>query len=290
MQCSAGYFDLDASTLDGCEFFLDATAIYVSGAAVAAASLDDATCGLGPTGTGYGNHPCKTIAFGLSLESTTNLAYVLVANATYNEAVTLANGKNLLGGYSATFSRDVANTSTVIQGVSTTGVHDTTVTATNISSATVFEGVVVRGSDNAKPGGNSYAIYVASGSAGLAIRSNQIFAGRGGPGGWGSPGTKRTTGTSAAAYTSAAYDAFQATGASECLASNNRGAYGGGVLTCSGANVAGGNGGGNNCTPCDYTQDSTATSPATAGMPGGGAGGGTGGTPGTSGYDGPERA
>ena len=289
MQCTAGYFDLDASTLDGCEFFLDATAIYVSG--TSAAAIDDATCGLGPTGTGAGNHPCKTITFGLSRAATTSRANVLVANATYNEAVVLANGKNLLGGYTATFSRDLANTSTVIQGVSSMGAHDTTVTATNISSPTVFEGFVVRGSDNAKVGGNSYAIYVANGNAGLAIRSNQIFAGRGGPGSARLAGHERhdrhdRRRVHVRGLRRVPGDRLRPVSREQQPAARTAAA----CWTCGGTSVAGGNGGGNNCTPNDDTQASTTTSPATAGMAGGGAGGGTGGAPGTSGYDGQEGA
>ncbi|HEY5944895.1 MAG TPA: MopE-related protein, partial [Kofleriaceae bacterium] len=58
LRCNAGAFDLNASTPDGCEFVLDTSAIHVSTNDLTA--LDDAGCGLGPTGTGAGNHPCKT--------------------------------------------------------------------------------------------------------------------------------------------------------------------------------------------------------------------------------------
>jgi hypothetical protein len=282
MACTAGYFDLDASTLDGCEFFLDATAIYVAGADTAA--IDDSTCGLGPVGTGAGNHPCKTITFGLTRAGTTGRTQVLVANATYNEAVTLVNGKNLLGGYTSTFSRDLANTSTVIQGFSQVAPHQMTVTASNISNATLFEGFVIRGSDNASAHGNSYAVYVSGSSANLTIRSNQIFAGRGGPGATGSAGPNGTTGANGLAYSSGSYDSFQTTG--NCVnGSENRAAYGAGVRTCGSDDIGGGNGGGNNCTPSINTQNSTATSPAAAGQPGAGAGGGAGGTAGARGWD-----
>ena len=44
-------------------------AIYVSTNDMT--SVDDATCGLGPTGTGAGNHPCKTITFGLARATST---------------------------------------------------------------------------------------------------------------------------------------------------------------------------------------------------------------------------
>src|SRR4029077_11739902 len=64
MVCSAGTSDLNNSSFDGCEFTLDNTSVYVSITDNAAA--DDASCGTGPTGSGAGNHPCRTITFGLS--------------------------------------------------------------------------------------------------------------------------------------------------------------------------------------------------------------------------------
>src|SRR5262249_43053520 len=147
LSCNAGTFDLNSESADGCEFVLDATAIYVSGSDAAAA--DDATCGLGPVGTGAGNHPCKTIAQGLARASAAGRANVRVADATYDEAVTMVNGKNLVGGYRAdNWERHLATTATVIQGAMSSGIHDVTVSATNLAAATLFEGFVVRGSAN----------------------------------------------------------------------------------------------------------------------------------------------
>jgi hypothetical protein len=288
MKCNAGAFDLDGSTADGCEFVLDATAIYVS--ANDGGAVDDSTCGLGPTGTGTGYHPCKSISYGLTRASATGRSRVDVADATYNESVTVVNGKNLYGGYAAgTWVRDLANTSTVIEGVSSAGSHDSTVIASAITSATVVEGFVIRGSDNTKASGNSYAIYISGSNASLTIRSNQIFAGRGGAGTAGNAGNNGAPGANGAAYSSAAYDSFTATGSGQCNSSNDRGAYGQGLHTC-GTSINGGNGGGNNCTPVRSTQSSTASYPATAGQSGGGAGGGPGGVAGSSGYDGQLQA
>jgi len=285
LRCTVGFANLNAATQDGCEFGLDAGAIYVSGND--ATAIDDASCGLGPTGTGTGNHPCRTITQGLTRATSTGRPRVLVADATYNEAVTLVDGKHLFGGYRAdTWERHLATTSTIIQGSSSTANHDLTVIAYAIASPTVFEGFVIRGSANAKAGGNSYALYVSSSSANLTIRNNQIFGGRGGPGAAGASGLNGATGVNAASYTANAYDAFTSTGAGACSSSNNRAAYGGGVRTCAGVDdVGGGHGGGNNCTPQRSTQSSTALSPATAGQPGAGASGGAAGLPGTRGWD-----
>ncbi len=278
LRCNAGFSNLNAAIQDGCEFGLDATAIYVSGND--ATAVDDAACGLGPTATGAGNHPCRSISQGLARATATGRTRINVADATYNEAVTLVNGKNLFGGYRAdTWERHLATTSTIIQGISTSGGHDRTVVAISITAPTVLEGFVIRGAANVKPGGNSYALYIVGSSASLVIRDNKVFGGRGGPGLAGAPGLNGASGANGANYTPNAYDAFQATGSGACATTNNRAAYGGGVRTCGATNVGGGHGGGNNCTPLRSTQASTSASPATAGA-GGGAG-----APGSRGWD-----
>ncbi len=281
--CSTGYYDLDGLLADGCEFQIDTSGIYVSNADTNA--VDDAGCGLGPTGSGTGNYPCKTITQALSRAVAAARSEVIVADGTYDEAVTLVDGIALLGGYHGdTWQRHLATTDTVIQGVATTGVHDRTVIANAIMTPTVFEGFIVRGSDNAQVGGNSYAVYITGSSANLTIRNNQIFAGRGGPGMRGGAGDNGSPGTNGTAY-SAALDSITATGSGQCNAAANRAASGGASKTCGATSVGGGNGGGNNCSPSRSTQNSTATSPAVAGNAGGGAGGGTAGAAGVRGYD-----
>jgi hypothetical protein len=274
MVCDPGSADLDNSTLDGCEFTLDATAIYVSTADLTAD--ESSTCGLGPTGTGSGNHPCSTIATGLARAASTGRANIFVADGTYDEAVTLVTGKNLKGGFrSDTWLRHVATTSTVIQGVTVMGSHDATVTATGVTNA-LFEGFVVRGSFNTKPGGNSYAIYVAGSDATLVIKDNQIFAGRGGPGTAGTPGTNGFAGVNGTGSVAGSYDSFIATGTGNCAITNNRQFTNGGIRTCGTDDVSGGNGGGNQCTPVtDFTKFSGIDGFAGLGgdAPGGGAGG-----------------
>ncbi len=286
LTCSTGYFNLDAATANGCEFQLDVGSIYVSVNDPAAA--DDATCGLGPVATGVGNHPCRSISAGIQRAITTGRPRVSVANGTYGEDVALVSGTSVLGGYrSDTWVRDVANTTTIIQGRYVTGVHEYTVSAASITQPTVLEGFVIRGPFNGRAGGNSYAIYISSSNASLVVRGNQIFAGRGGPGSVGVPGGNGTSGTNGNPYVPSLYDAFVTTPAGGgCNASNNRAASGGGVRNC-GFNadvVSGGDGGGNTCTPVRSTQTSASGSPATAGQPAE-SGGGTGGVAGQAGYD-----
>ena len=75
-------------------------------------------------------------------------------------------GKSLLGGYRAdTWERHLSTTSTVIQGAQATGQSRQHRDRDNITTATLFEGFVVRGSFNTKPGGNSYAVYISGSNA-----------------------------------------------------------------------------------------------------------------------------
>ena len=250
MDCDGNAFDLNSAVGDGCEFILDTGAIYVSTSDPAAS--DVGACGLGPVGTGAGHYPCKTISNGIARANALNRPRVLVANGIYDEAVTIANGRNLLGGYAwDTWERDVAATDTQIAGVSSTGNHDRTVIATNITSATLFEGFVVLGAVNSKPGGNSYAMYV-SNSGGLAIRNNAVFGGRGGPGVTGSSGGAGLLGVAGGGRPVPdplrTYNVKQATlGNPQCDAQNNRLIANGGVRSCGGTIVSGGRGGGNTC-------------------------------------------
>lgn len=278
---------LVAADLQNVQPTADPNAIYVSESDPTA--IDDSQCGRGPTGTGTGNHPCKSIGVGLSRAVAFARSDVLVADGHYTEAVTLVNGKNLLGGYAPdSWQRHVATTNTIIDGYSTapSTTHDRTVIANGITSATVFEGFVVRGSANNKIGGNSYAIYV-SGSSGLAIRHNVIYGGTGGPGAQGSPGSSGANGGNGVGRDSnpAAYDAHIASGTGQCNISNDRNPTNGAPGTGAGGyNISGGNGGGTNC-PTSSTLTQQSASNGYDGQPGGGAGGGTVGVGGSGGFD-----
>ncbi|HVV83426.1 MAG TPA: MopE-related protein, partial [Kofleriaceae bacterium] len=275
MTCDPDAFDLDGVIANGCELVVDPDAIYVS--INDAGGADDAGCGLGPVGTGAGRYPCHTIAQGLARAVATGRSKVLVANGLYDEAVTLVDGKSLLGGYSPDdWQRDVAATGTLIAGVTSVGPHDRTVVAIGIATPTVFEGFVVYGSVNGKPGGNSYAIYVSGSTANLELRGNVVFAGRGGPGPGGGNGAGGGNGGNGTGRESnaAAYDAHIATGAGFCdPASNNRLYANGAAGSCSGDDVGGGNGGGNQCPPSQNLFELSGLD-GSSGQPGAGGNGG----------------
>lgn len=259
-----------------------ANAIYVSESDPNA--VDDATCGLGPFSV-FG-HPCRSISQGLARSVATGRPEVRVADGRYTESVVLVNGKSLLGGYQPdTWQRHVASTNTIIDGVSSTGNHDRTVIASGITSPTMFEGFVVRGAANAKPGGNSYAVYV-SNSPALTISRNAIFGGSGGPGSQGSAGVAGSPGADGVGRASnpAGYDSKVATGTGACDASNNRSYANGGSGIVGGDDVSGGNGGGNVCPPSStFTQQSAQS--GSAGFAGDAPRGGTAGTLGAGGLD-----
>jgi hypothetical protein len=264
-------------------------AIYVS--ATDAGAIDDATCGLSPVGFSPGGHPCRTIAQGLSRAGIVARSEIRVADGQYNESVTLVNGKSLLGGYAPdTWQRHASTTNTIIEGFTSTGNHDRTVIASGITLPTVFEGFVVRGSMNAKPSGNSYAIYVSSSNANFAIRGNVIYGGTGGPGSQGGPGTsagQSPAGTGRASNLTA-YDAFIPGGSVPCDGTYDRQYTNGGLFAVGGNSVNGGNGGGNRCAPVapvngTFTQFSALN--GTPGQSGVGIGGGAGGAAGVGGVD-----
>ncbi|NOZ01090.1 MAG: hypothetical protein GXP54_04280, partial [Deltaproteobacteria bacterium] len=197
MNCNGGYFDLNSVPDDGCEFNLDGDAIYVSGNDSAAA--DDGTCGLGPVGTGSGNHPCLTISQGLVRAASASRGKVLVADGLYEETVVMVNGVSLLGGYRAdTWERNVSGTNTTLRGNSTTGNNTMTVRAENITEPTTLQGFVIYGESNFNPGGNSYAVYVRDSTSALTISDNVIFGGYGGAGDNGSAGGDAADGTDGA--------------------------------------------------------------------------------------------
>jgi len=191
MVCNAGFYDLNAVPDDGCEFQLDPTAIYVGIDSVGA--IDDGNCGLGPVGTGTGNHPCKSIWFGLGRVSG-GRNKVLVADGLYTEQLTLANGVSVLGGFRAdTWERHLSSTGTIVRAPEGAGDRKTII-AVDINIATVIEGLVVNAANATSTGANSYGIYVRNSTGALVIRNNLIFAALGGPGSTGSRGTSGDNG------------------------------------------------------------------------------------------------
>ena len=278
LNCNVGAFNLNGIPDDGCEFALDATAIYVSGEDPGA--RDDTGCGLGPVASGGGNYPCRTITYGQGRAMTTARTRVLVADALYLESIVLVNGQSLLGGYRAdTWERHLTTTLTTIRGASGAG-HRRAITAGNITMATVVEGFVIEGASATSAGANSYAVYVSGGTSALVFRSNVIYAGAGAPGSPGIAGTDGLGGVPGAGG-AAAFD----TGTSACGTSSAGGAGGARVCAVGGA-VSGGAGGQATC-PMSWANPGVVVGSSHGGVAGSGIGGGGGGV---VAYDGQTRS
>lgn len=144
--------------------------LYVSNTDPAAE--DSSACGT-PT------LPCVTIAQGISRASNTAGSRVLVGNGVYMEEVALVSGIDLLGGFSADFTRrDLATLRAEIWDDGS----NRTVIADSILTPTLLEGFVVRGPVVTTPSTNSTALYLRNSGGELTLRDNLIFGGRGADG------------------------------------------------------------------------------------------------------------
>jgi len=270
-SCDTGFLDVNGLAVDGCEFTVDSDGIYVS-------ETDGSASDVSGCGSGSISAPCATITFGLGRAVAETKSTVYVADGFYNESITLVAGIDLLGGYEpGTWTRHVSTTLTIIQGNSG-DTHKATVTAISITSSTTFDGFIIIGQDNPTPGGNSYGIRILGSDSTLVISNNQIFTGTGGLGTVGSAGTNGANGVAGAAGASGFF-----TSQDPCTGGNDRQFSNGGVRSCSGDVVNGGNGGGNSCAPVFDTE--TSGTDGSTGQAGAGGSGGAAGAGGDAGDD-----
>jgi hypothetical protein len=220
MQCLAGWVDVNGEAADGCECHrladddppdegpyptpgqpaVDANCDGVDGVIAKALFV---AAGAAAGGDGTIGHPYRTIAEALAAFPGAGRQYILVAEGTYRENVTLAAGVQLFGGYSGDFrARDVVLHTSIIQGQLPAGPMSGprgAVHAEGIAQAsprTVLSGFTILGADvtEATPpdedGVTTIAVYVKDCGPGLTLSDNEIVAGRGGKGGRGSTGTR----------------------------------------------------------------------------------------------------
>jgi hypothetical protein len=184
MNCDDPYFDMNGVPDDGCEFYLDPSAIYVSGDDPDAEDND--TCGFGPVGTGYGigglRHPCRSINYSILQARLWGRGKVLAADGLYVESVALYTGVHLYGGYRAdTWERHVSTTLTTIRALPGAG-DARTIEAIGIGTSTHLEGFVLEGQTPLSAGASSYVVYVRDTADALEIRDNVITSAPGAPG------------------------------------------------------------------------------------------------------------
>jgi hypothetical protein len=218
LQCVPGWVDVNGTAADGCECQKladddppDEGPYPAPGQATVDANCDGVDGVIGKAlfvsaaaaagGDGSMAHPYRTIAEALAAFPGSGRQYVLVAEGTYRENVTLAAGVQLFGGYSGSFrARDVVLHTSVIEGQAPGGsmsgargaVHAEGIAAA--SPRTVVSGFTILGANLAtatpqgEDGAATVAVYVKDCGSGVTFSDNAIVAGRGGEGGRGATG------------------------------------------------------------------------------------------------------
>lgn len=311
-QCEEGYYDLDDNPNDcechylsdtdfpGADFeqFPDALDVNCDGvdgevanAIFVAKHGDDAN-------PGTRDRPKRTIQAGIEQALLDAKRDVYVATGVYQEAVILAEGIGVYGGYSSDFRvRDIGRYQTAILGPLPSDFAPGAVNCIGISNglvgSTVFDGFTVFGYHEKRAGRSSYAVYVLDCDSTLRISNNVIVAGSGGPGQRGEDGEDGLDGV-AGQPGEAAFDlyyyALQKYGVSaqHCTNLANLGlpvpvspGGAGGAGQCGSADVSGGSGGERVCPAWDSALNRPASPVASEyGAAGLGPAGGAGGAPG----------
>ena len=138
-------------------------------------------------GAGTREHPTVSIARGIDIARSNGLAAVCVSGETYNEAVTVASGVSIYGGFDASnasfpFRRSA---SAVTQVIAPGVVFD----APAIDAETHLEGLTIRATTPSAPGASAYGVRLGGGTGRLFVRYDAIDAGKGADGGNGTDGT-----------------------------------------------------------------------------------------------------
>jgi hypothetical protein len=174
-------------------------AILVSGDGPFA--FDDSTCGSLTHVPGPG-HPCKTLAQATSRAVVLGRHYIFVADATYEEAITLPAGKEFIGGYTDTGGEWTWNASTKPTVINRTpsGGRLITMTANGITAGnpTAVRYLRIRADSTTATGTSVYGVRAVN-SPGLTLDSVEIEAGSGGPGFAGANGTDGQAGSNGTA-------------------------------------------------------------------------------------------
>ena len=258
-DCLPGFHDADGVVHNGCEFVVDADAIYV--ATEANGGDDEGDCGAIA-------EPCETIGRGIGRAVAKGATRVRVSEGVYRETISLADGVSVLGGHHRTsWVRDPELNVTFLNGRDLAGdTHRRTVRAVGIvREETVLDGFVIN-TESPLSDGNSYGIYIRDCNAQLSITHNRIFAGNGGGGSSGDGGARGAPGDPGGPGLAASGHNFLC--GEEPIAIHHLGG-GGGASHCD-ENLSGGQGGSNRC-PSLNVQEGT-------GEPGWGLAGGTAGS------------
>lgn len=315
-QCNEGYFDLDDNPNDcECHYLsetdfpgpdfeqypdsLDVNCDGVDGelsnAIFVAKHGDDANVGTRES-------PKRTIQAGIEAAIMAGKRDVYVATGVYQEAVALAPGVGVYGGYSADFRvRETSRYETAILGPMPSDLVPGAVNCIAITGglygSTIFDGFTVFGYHEKRSGRPSYAIYVLDCDATLRISNNVIIGGSGGAGQRGEDGEDGADGVPGDAGSDAFdlyYYALEKYGVSvqHCSDLDSLGlprpvlaGGSGGLWQCGSVDVSGGKGGDRVCPAVDPYSGRPLTPEQTEyGSAGFGPLGGVGGSPGQDVY------
>ena len=294
MKCNDLWVDLDKLMVNGCEcpFIsaddppdgIDQNCDGIDGDPANAIFVSPAGSDTNP---GTPELPVRTMGMGLQRCKEKAKKHLYVAEGGYIESIVLVDGVQVFGGFSPDFSvRKASLYVTTLAGNPLQGALQATVTGSGVGSLkSSFEGFVVKGPDVTTPGRSSYVFHLTDAGGNLAVRDNQIIAGKGGSGESGKSGIDGQDGAPGQLGKQALDLPTEG-----CNGSSTSGGPGG-QHTCAGVDVSGGLGGASVCPDYDEFAPSSACPMGDNQNPKnveGGASGlpaGKGGVGGSSGYD-----
>lgn len=262
MECQEGFIDLENGSDDGCECQLIDDEDQPDGVDQNCDGIDgDRSVALfvsktgSDLGSGSLDEPLLSLREALTRAAVaaSGIRDIYVATGVYSENITLINGVSLYGGYSLDFkTRDLSQNPTTLLGQNIEG-ELAAVTAEDINVQTRMDGFSIYGANANRAGGNSVAVLIINAGASFTFSNNQVYAGNGAPGARGQPGVSGLLGDDG----SEGDDAIRV-GSVSCNQSTPAGR--GGVRSCGGLDVSGGDGGEAHC---PITQQANGTTPCT---------------------------
>jgi hypothetical protein len=208
MVCLEGWVDLDKVEDNGCECKylsaddppdgVDQNCDGIDGDPANAIFVAETGNDLNP---GTPDQPVQTVHKGIERALEKGKKHVYVAQGDYPEAVALAEGVRVFGGFQPGFAvRDFKTYVSVIVGtpLALPGTVQAAVSAVGIGKGAApssFEGFTVLGPDVYEPGRATYGIYLFDCQAGLTIKDNLVVGGTAGPGEDGLDGLNGEDGT-----------------------------------------------------------------------------------------------
>ena len=301
LRCGERCFDVNVNPNDGCEC-CDPAPIDVPDPAGYDANCDgldgEKDNGIfvakwgSDAASGAWGEPKRTIQAGILTAVAERKRDVYVATGVYAEAIDLALGIGVYGGYASDFAlRNGTLFETALLAPAPTAERPAAVSAIGLAGgtpeATVLDGFAVYGAAVKTAGGSSFAVRLVDCDASVRISQNRIFGGSGGRGRRGGDGTDGADATAGGAGIDA-FDVFEKLGlpGHQCGATVSAGGTPG-VQQCGAIDTSGGAGGNRVCpvypdagAGTTQTKPPVASETGVAGKRGGAAAAAAGGAPG----------